>query len=210
MQWIGFSSVQITQESQLKSEDKNESKDWNKLQEFVSDLGKQWEKLTEAGWISQLEEEFEPKQVSWTSQPEFKEFRKSEKGWTCLAISLRNDNYIWQKEKKRYFYVCSYYIFIGQWFLSNLLVSKVVIFWQRIKIDSLSLKIKIKKLIGTNYVTLFKKLGEKLILLNVNSLVKGAGIGLTDGQVSRQHLFLNWVQDTYEVKNKAQDRTLVN
>lgn len=38
---------------------------------------------------------------------------------------------------------------------------------------------------------LFKKLGEKLILLNVNSLVKGAGIGLTDGQVSRQHLFLN-------------------
>lgn len=60
--------------------------------EFRCSLSKHstWEK---PDWISQCGEEFEPQELNWTSQPEF---RKSWKGCAYWAVSLLKDNYMWQ------------------------------------------------------------------------------------------------------------------
>jgi hypothetical protein len=55
-------------------------------------------------WISQLEEEFEPEQLSWTSQPEF---RKIKKVWVYSTASLRGwkrlvlNEIVWRIEASR-------------------------------------------------------------------------------------------------------------
>jgi hypothetical protein len=78
--WVyKFKQFSVGQQRQLKPENKKEPEDSNKFPEFVWGQAKQsnsersWEK---PGWISQLGEEFEPEQLSWTSQPEFRKTRR--------------------------------------------------------------------------------------------------------------------------------------
>ena len=71
---------------QNEPENEKEPEDSNGLLKSVWGQAEQFRGWEKPDGVSQLGEEFEPEQLSWTSQPEF---RKQKKGWAYSAASLR-------------------------------------------------------------------------------------------------------------------------
>jgi hypothetical protein len=61
--------LSVCQETQVNPENKNEPEDLTKFEAKQSNSVRSWEK---PDWISQLREDIETEQLSWTSQQEFR------------------------------------------------------------------------------------------------------------------------------------------